>query len=136
LISVNEWRKKNAHRRNAADRVRNAKNRKQVREYARTWAAANPEKVKEHIFTKNHNRRARIVSAIGRNTAPERRRLLDSYLGRCAYCFSAKAKHFDHVVPLSRGGSNDIDNLVPACAFCNVSKGNRSLLEFMMRKAA
>lgn len=31
----------------------------------------------------------------------------------------------DHVVPLSRGGSNALDNLVPCCTSCNSSKGAR-----------
>lgn len=32
--------------------------------------------------------------------------------------------HIDHVVPISRGGSNDIENVRPAHAKCNVEKGS------------
>jgi 5-methylcytosine-specific restriction endonuclease McrA len=35
----------------------------------------------------------------------------------------------DHVVPRSRGGSNDLSNLVLACQGCNVRKGARLLSE-------
>lgn len=31
----------------------------------------------------------------------------------------------DHVIPLSRGGANDWDNVVTACSSCNTRKGNR-----------
>lgn len=33
--------------------------------------------------------------------------------------------HFDHVVPLSLGGAHEPENIRPAHAFCNLSKGNR-----------
>ena len=35
----------------------------------------------------------------------------------------------DHIVPYSLGGSNEMDNLQWAHAFCNVSKGNRTVVE-------
>jgi len=47
------------------------------------------------------------------------------------YC-DAPAAHVDHVIPRSRGGSDDIDNLVPACARCNLSKGARTLQEWAL----
>jgi len=31
----------------------------------------------------------------------------------------------DHIVPLSRGGTNDWSNVVTACSTCNTRKGNR-----------
>ncbi len=35
--------------------------------------------------------------------------------------------HVDHVVPLSRGGSDTEDNVVIACSSCNLSKGSKLL---------
>jgi 5-methylcytosine-specific restriction endonuclease McrA len=32
----------------------------------------------------------------------------------------------DHVIPVSRGGTDDLTNLRPACAPCNNRKGNRA----------
>ena len=47
----------------------------------------------------------------------------------CAYCYDAVAPQVDHVLPLVRGGGNDVDNLVYACAGCNGSKGDRLFSE-------
>jgi 5-methylcytosine-specific restriction endonuclease McrA len=48
--------------------------------------------------------------------------------GQCWYCGTNYMNPFDnliieHVVPLCRGGTNEIENLVPACSSCNESKG-------------
>jgi len=37
--------------------------------------------------------------------------------------------HMDHVVPVSRGGLHCAENLLPACASCNLSKGAKLLEE-------
>lgn len=44
----------------------------------------------------------------------------------CQYCGAtppAATLHVDHVVPVSSGGSNEIDNLVTSCSCCNFGKG-------------
>ncbi len=43
--------------------------------------------------------------------------------------------HRDHIVPSSRGGSNDLDNLVLACDVCNMEKKARPLLLFLAIRA-
>jgi 5-methylcytosine-specific restriction endonuclease McrA len=46
----------------------------------------------------------------------------------CAYCGDEpNFLTIDHIVPRSQGGTNDPDNLLPACKNCNESKGSRSL---------
>jgi 5-methylcytosine-specific restriction endonuclease McrA len=48
----------------------------------------------------------------------------------CQYCggfFSSEVLTFDHIVPRSRGGYTSWDNVVTACAPCNLKKGNQSL---------
>jgi 5-methylcytosine-specific restriction endonuclease McrA len=52
--------------------------------------------------------------------------------GRCAYC-SGPAETIDHVMPRSRGGQHDWDNVVAACARCNHSKGDRLITELGWR---
>jgi 5-methylcytosine-specific restriction endonuclease McrA len=41
----------------------------------------------------------------------------------CQYCGSKDDLTFDHLVPRSRGGQTRWDNVVAACAPCNLSKG-------------
>ena len=44
----------------------------------------------------------------------------------CQYCgfhASEKELEIDHIVPVSRGGTNDIDNLRTSCSKCNKKKG-------------
>lgn len=54
--------------------------------------------------------------------------------GRCFYCgrntnpFSTFT--VDHIVPVSRGGSSDLMNLVPCCRTCNIKKGTQLLDEW------
>lgn len=46
----------------------------------------------------------------------------------CQYCGNAFPSHeltFDHVLPRSRGGRTTWQNVVTACAPCNLAKGNR-----------
>ncbi|MBM9593058.1 HNH endonuclease [Roseitranquillus sediminis] len=45
----------------------------------------------------------------------------------CQYCGSKGELTFDHVIPRSRGGVTSWDNVVAACATCNLRKGSRSL---------
>ncbi len=45
-------------------------------------------------------------------------------MGFCRYCGRrARSHHLDHVVPVSKGGSNHPSNLVVACPDCNLRKG-------------
>ena len=46
--------------------------------------------------------------------------------GLCRYCGRpARPLHLDHVVPLAKGGTTVIENLVLACRSCNLRKGTR-----------
>lgn len=64
-------------------------------------------------------------------SAVDRPRIVAALVARdgrcCAYCKRTGALTIDHVIPRSQGGTNDISNLVLACADCNSSKGNRTV---------
>lgn len=53
---------------------------------------------------------------------------------RCTYCGAdgeTYVLHCDHIAPISRGGSNDIENLTTACEWCNCSKRDRLPAEWL-----
>jgi 5-methylcytosine-specific restriction endonuclease McrA len=55
---------------------------------------------------------------------------------RCCYCgkrFSERELTFDHVIPRSRGGKTDFENIVTSCSKHNLMKGDRTPAEAGMR---
>ncbi|WP_349018432.1 HNH endonuclease [Corynebacterium accolens] len=51
----------------------------------------------------------------------------------CHLCGHRGATTADHVVPRSRGGDDSLDNLRPAHASCNSSRGNMPIDEWHRR---
>ena len=61
-------------------------------------------------------------------TAKHKRAIRDN---PCFYCgVRADKMHFDHRIPLARGGTNHAHNIVRACAECNLRKGALLPTEF------
>lgn len=59
--------------------------------------------------------------------------------GRCAICgrpIDFNSMTVDHKIPLSKGGTNELSNLQPACPTCNFLKNGLTMdeLEEKMRK--
>ena len=55
----------------------------------------------------------------------------------CQYCGAKGELTFDHVIPRARGGVTSWENVVAACATCNLKKGSRSVRQmgYTLRKA-
>lgn len=92
-------------------------------ENMRTYRRANPQR----FATMARISRARKHGAVGSHTAEDIQVIYESQQGCCYYCKEPVGTkyHVDHVVPLSRGGSNDPSNLVIACPTCNQSKADK-----------
>jgi 5-methylcytosine-specific restriction endonuclease McrA len=75
----------------------------------------------------SHEYRSRAFQAEGTHTAAEIEAQIKHQKCKCYYCGASLKKeyHVDHVRPLTRGGRNSIDNLVLACAHCNLTKSDR-----------
>ncbi len=107
--------------RNAGRRY-DANNKEKRTAWKREWRRRNPETVAA-IQAKH---RALRRNAEGSFSKAEWKLLLWLFQYRCAYCLEIPEKlEPDHIIPVSRGGSNWIENIVPACRRCNASKGNR-----------
>lgn len=104
-------------------RARAIRNKERRSAANRKWASSNIESVRANT----NRRRARRIAAEGHYTAADVERLYKAQKGKCYYCGVkvGKTYHVDHVIPLSRGGSNWPENLVIACPPCNTSKNDR-----------
>jgi 5-methylcytosine-specific restriction endonuclease McrA len=98
-------------------------NREKVLELHRNWRRKNP-----HYFrVANNRRRALEVNAHGSHTAEEWCAILKKYKNRCADCGFKGPLTEDHIIPLSKGGSDFAYNLKPLCQSCNSRKHNKLL---------
>ena len=70
-------------------------------------------------------------NAEGNFTSEEFRLLCEAFENRCVYCGQELPLVPDHATPLSRDGSNDIENIVPSCTHYNCSKGTLTYDEFV-----
>jgi 5-methylcytosine-specific restriction endonuclease McrA len=89
--------------------------------YQREYGKANRDKIT--LFT--NIRRARKLSAKGSHTDQEWQSLKAFYQYKCLCCEKQEPEiklTRDHVLPLTKGGSDSIDNIQPLCARCNSKK--------------
>jgi 5-methylcytosine-specific restriction endonuclease McrA len=89
----------------------------------KAYQQANPE-----IFAVNWQKRRvqKLNNGVFIVSAKELKKL---YSNPCAYC-GAPSQHIDHIIPVSRGGTHSVGNLVGACAACNMSKGAKFITEW------
>lgn len=117
------WREANPEKQREAERRCNAAKPELKRERDRRWSASHPEANRAN----QHRRRANKYNTGGYYTATEWKALVAQYDGHCCYPGCDRTDlHADHVVPLIKGGSNNIDNIQPLCAHHNQSKGTKT----------
>ena len=76
-------------------------------------------------------RRERIANApVGYFSEKDWARMLARQGHACFYCSTVTDLVPDHLIPLFRGGSHSVGNIVAACDFCNKQKGKKCLSEY------
>ena len=96
-------------------------NKEEVLARTNAYKKANPDK----LLVWHHKRRA---NKQGSFTAQEWQDLCARHDYRCLACGESNVKlTVDHVVPLSKGGMNTIENLQPLCGSCNSSKHTKEI---------
>lgn len=93
----------------------------QKRIYRRTWDREHRERARFLAGRKEARRRG----SIGNHTFEEWEGLKRKYNYTCPSCGKSEPDiklTEDHIIPISRGGSNYINNIQPLCAGCNSSK--------------
>jgi 5-methylcytosine-specific restriction protein A len=51
--------------------------------------------------------------------------LCEKYGHICLWCHRKTKLTVDHIIPISRGGTNDIGNIQPLCLHCNLEKSDK-----------
>lgn len=110
-----------------------AENKDKMKAYYAEWRRNNPEKRR----ASEHRRRARKANAKGTFTADDWKQRLAYHDYKCIYCgvekHDTKEKYLtmEHLIPLSRGGTNWPSNLAPSCMSCNCKKHTKTHFEFI-----
>jgi len=89
-----------------------------------------PEHMKElrrkASITYIHRKRA----SEGEFTYGEWELLQKQYGNKCACCREKKPLEADHIIPLSKGGVNTIENIQPLCRNCNAMKSAKMIPKY------
>lgn len=114
------------------------------REYERKWKEnlrSTPEGrqyLRDLAIVNGAKRRAQKRGCKGAHTLDDIKQLWFLQHGNCAWCNQALGEekpHVDHWIPLSKGGSNDKDNLRLLHKKCNLSKHDKLPPDFKLRSA-
>jgi 5-methylcytosine-specific restriction endonuclease McrA len=103
--------------------------------YFRKYYEEHKEEANQRSFIGKIKRRQMNIE--GSHTFLEWIELIKKHDNKCYYCGVCMTKKMeerqrtrDHIIPISRGGRDDMSNIVPACRSCNSSKGNKTLEEW------
>jgi 5-methylcytosine-specific restriction endonuclease McrA len=104
-----------------ARRLYQQQNRDKLREWHKAYRLQN---LHRHYIW-HHNYRTRQRQAEGSFTVEQWVGLCEKYGNKCLWCKQELPLTIDHIVPLSKGGSNFISNIQPLCRRCNSRKSGR-----------
>lgn len=153
---LKEWLHRNRDRRRTYNKERYARLREQIREYdSKRYRSPNnvAKRLANRRKRKTYNAEYRRKNPqIGRHAHAKRKALKrgnsvgdpmvilawaklqkSRKLLTCFWCLRKRSMrncHFDHIIPLNKGGSHSIENICISCADCNRSKHDKTLKEW------
>lgn len=149
-IMSGEYKKRNADKVKQKNKLRYAttgrvyaiawreKNKEKIRQQKHVYYLINKAKINKRNNAYNKTEKGRHIQRLkqyyrnqgkknGYHTLQEWQLIVKKFNSRCAMCGEEKKLTRDHIIPLSKGGSNNIDNIQPLCQSCNSRKHNKIL---------
>jgi 5-methylcytosine-specific restriction endonuclease McrA len=136
-----QWNKDHpdAHRKHCRDWARN--HREESRQRNAIWQKENPEKARAKLqawraknrqkkIEYDRTRRVKKNGASGYHTSEQFKDLCFAFKNMCVCCLQDKPLTEDHIVPLSKGGTDNIENIQPLCKSCNSKKHNTHSVDY------
>ena len=124
-----EWREE--HREGVRLKQQSVEYKLKMREYCKEHYRKN----KAKYITKSDKRRALMAGAAVNLQGIQEwcSKVRSQKTFTCYWCSNRTPRarlHFDHIVPISRGGQHSIENLCASCSKCNWEKGSKLVVEW------
>jgi hypothetical protein len=130
--SKEKWRLANPEKHAAHSKAWRERNPEKAKETYTEWAKRNP----EYIYQKSRRRKS-LLSGVEHDDY-NRIDIFNNYEGICCICnkpidIDMPPRHpesftIQHIIPVSLGGNDTVDNIKPAHYSCNSRIGNRSIV--------
>lgn len=126
LVQSKIYRQSHQEERRSQKKIYRQRHKEKLRAYHKKYKETH----KEEGRASEHKHRALKHGNGGTHTAADVQKQHERQKGKCYYCAVKLSKgknayHVDHIIPLSRGGSNDPSNLVITCPTCNLKKQDK-----------
>jgi 5-methylcytosine-specific restriction endonuclease McrA len=143
---MREWNAKNADKVRQRYQVYAANHRDEAKARWAKWRKENPEQQLAYnqaydkanpkkALARRWKRIARVKAAEGTFQASDIITIFESQNHTCLACKQQKPLTIDHIIPISRGGTNWPSNLQGLCQSCNSRKSDRTWNEFLLEVA-
>ena len=123
-----EWRNKNRDSVSRKTKERYWSNRGKLREQEKAWRITPNGMSKRAV---NEQRRRARIRANCKKKNDVNIDIVKGEYKNCVYCGDESSLTIEHIVPVSAGGNNDLNNLAIACTTCNCSKQNKNILDWL-----